>query len=727
MDPADEDPEEDEVNSDDELAVVKASTVAAPSQRQYLLAVAAFLRYSHEKRRPYLNPEFVEKYLSGLNPPKTKAGKDETNIICEALLSADPPPPWDMSQLTVDLFGKYLNSLNASGSSSKIKTARAGVLWVSQHYSMSIPKDFRPGISHLNKGLNRTNQRKIAQDAGVLKKGKDGLTLEQYAMIARALLAKGECFGQLVLVLAWNLMARASNPLSLALSHLEASGDHLLIYFAHMKSDQEGNLSRYPRACYANPLRPEICIMLAFALFFVTYPFKPDQTHLFEGGSQYDRFVKVFQAALKEPELNDLLVHLGASIKDLAAHSPRKGCTTHCTSGSSGGAPISATSIRAGWKQPGVQDTYLRFEAAGDAIVGRCASGLPIGDEKFAMLPPHFTNEGTRIASLAINVLFPNAPERLHGVLVLCAASLLYHEEFLRQTLPSTHPVFSSPLLSDKNLHSSLMAHIRVGHEDTDIMHATGIPPHVSILRGLSKNTSALHGMVTELGSVAKNVEKAVRDVLEEKAIETGSITRAGLEDFVESRLSQKIDALGASLAALIRPSSELDRNNNDLVAQEGEEEEHAAAAPRMFPLYNHRGRFRRVPADFVFSSGTPRHVFLLWYHGNPRQGVPPYRQLEPIDLVSSNQKKRLSDLRFLMGRMEEHLRSEGKYLENHTLQNITLMFETAQEILPAHPSGKGGIQLRPGQVQWRTVVNQLRKDESEPQVTFLSCNCIFP
>ena len=112
MEPVDDDPEEDEVNSDEQLAEVKESTVGAAAQRQYVLAVVGFLRYSLDKRRPYLNPAFMQKYMTGLSPPKTQAGRAETNIMCDALVSATPPPPWTMKAVTVDLFGKYLNFLN---------------------------------------------------------------------------------------------------------------------------------------------------------------------------------------------------------------------------------------------------------------------------------------------------------------------------------------------------------------------------------------------------------------------------------------------------------------------------------------------------------------------------------------------------------------------------------------------------------------------------------------
>ncbi|KAF1782506.1 hypothetical protein GQ600_12266 [Phytophthora cactorum] len=54
---------------------------------------------------------------------------------------------------------------------------------------------------------------------------------------------------------------------------------------------------------------------------------------------------------------------------DFGTHSARKGAAT------------------VGWPLHGVEDKYVRFEAAGDMIVGRYAAGLPFDSLQFAILP----------------------------------------------------------------------------------------------------------------------------------------------------------------------------------------------------------------------------------------------------------------------------------------------------------------------------------------------------
>jgi hypothetical protein len=78
----------------------------------------------------------------------------------------------------------------------------------------------------------------------------------------------------------------------------------------------------------------------------------------------------------------------GVKASDFGSHSARKGSATHVSSCSSAGPSAASICIRAGWSLPGVQNTYIRYEAAGDMTVGRFVAGLPFESPSFAILPP---------------------------------------------------------------------------------------------------------------------------------------------------------------------------------------------------------------------------------------------------------------------------------------------------------------------------------------------------
>jgi hypothetical protein len=77
----------------------------------------------------------------------------------------------------------------------------------------------------------------------------------------------------------------------------------------------------------------------------------------------------------------------------------RKGSATYCASGSTACPSSTSIHLRAGWALGGVQDTYLRYEAAGDMYVGRTVSGLPFNSVHFATLPPFFITRDQNVSN----------------------------------------------------------------------------------------------------------------------------------------------------------------------------------------------------------------------------------------------------------------------------------------------------------------------------------------
>ncbi|EKX30901.1 hypothetical protein GUITHDRAFT_47473, partial [Guillardia theta CCMP2712] len=132
-----------------------------------------------------------------------------------------------------------------------------------------------------------------------------------------------------------------------------------------------GDKPRDPRRVYANPVYPEICPILALGIYLLCY--LPDELSLFPGRSQYKRFMQVLSKIMMPPNQSE------------------------------SAAPIF--------------NTYLRYEAAGDAFVGRTITGLPIDSSEFAILPPHFKEaDSSGMVTSAIQMLFPTLPMCMYGV-----------------------------------------------------------------------------------------------------------------------------------------------------------------------------------------------------------------------------------------------------------------------------------------------------------------------
>ncbi|OWZ17919.1 hypothetical protein PHMEG_0008073 [Phytophthora megakarya] len=224
----------------------------------------------------------------------------------------------------------------------------------------------------------------------------------------------------------------SANAFGIHHGHMEWSGDALCIYFAHKKNDQEGSRPRDPRHIYANPLNPVICPVLAIGMFWATSSFGGSDL-LFPGSNQYERFRKCLHRLLERDGSKDELRRRGVNQDDLGTHSTRKGAATYCTSGSTSCPSSTAVHLRAGWSLGGVQNTYLRYEAAGDMHVGRTVSGLPPGSQNFAVLPPHIVKRDA-VVEQAIECVFPGLPSQLSYVGEFCLATLVYHAPYLQKT-----------------------------------------------------------------------------------------------------------------------------------------------------------------------------------------------------------------------------------------------------------------------------------------------------
>lgn len=133
------------------------------------------------------------------------------------------------------------------------------------------------------------------------------------------------------------------------------------------------------------------------------------------------------------------------------------------------------------WQWPA--DFLDRYAKAGDQHVGRTVCGLPTDKIEFAILPPYFVRSNERVSALvdkAIRLCFGSFPDNLSRVAEFCLASVVYHQGFLRETLPAQHPLFFSSLFLVENLLEELQPHVicKIGDSPNDPIRSTGITNH---------------------------------------------------------------------------------------------------------------------------------------------------------------------------------------------------------------------------------------------------------
>jgi hypothetical protein len=439
---------------------------------------------------------------------------------------------------------------------------------------------------------------------------------------------------------------------------------------------------------------PEICPVLALGIYWMCFSFDPTSTKLFPGGSQYERFRIAFSRFQDNAVVANEFFRRGKSKDDIGTHSMRKGSATFCASGSTACPSAAAIHLRAGWSLGGVQNTYMRYEGAGDMYVGRTVCGLPSDSANFATLPPHFVNGGNDVKD-AVRTCFSSLPDSLHAVAEYALASVVYHSDFLSSNLHARHRMRYTALFTNPSLMQLLKSKLHYGLT-SDVLRATGIPPHISLLTGVEDLKNQLSTVVDEIKNTRQQTVNDIVTELEARAVGAGTVTYDGLEGMI----NRCLDSAGLS-RVIDRMDSHPDSPVNTT----------SGAINTGFSVFNWGGGLKRVPETFELPECSEAQLWQFWCCGNEALRYPPYRLLTPSDMNSKNKKKRLSDMRYLMLDIEDKAKLLNIYEEKPSSVQAANIYRSCKETVQAMPVQlKNGRKRRIGQLGWRTVVNIMRK-----------------
>jgi len=560
--------------------------------------------------------------------------------------------------------------------------------------------------------------------------GKHHLTFNGYLLIAKQFFkldlaqSKQMLFGWAFLLLQWNLMSRSVSVSTIMLEHISWEGDSLLITTPKHKGDQEG-ANCYSKHLYANPSNPFICPILALAILIFTQSFKHDHEsavnltikknfRLFDGKNSENRFSELLGRVIASFKDDNSLIHaLGAEKNQLGTHSIRKGAVSYCN-GMMSGPSMTQIFLRAGWSPGNVQDRYLFAAAGGDQLTGRTIAGLPFTDVNFAVLPPHFTEDGVRMINwVKILPMYENYPNNLKQALPYLLASIINHEEWLKKNLSVSHPLFSSYLFASGEI-SSLKGNVINGIYRNQIsgMIATGIPPHLTMSNELKEIALQTNDLRRELLQKCDQMPAALTETMLSKFSVNGAIplTMADMVKLMADSMSQ--------LREDIRISSQLNTSRSSSSSL------NAAVDPSVDPRFitwTWGGQFHMVPEGWKLPTATLKEYWNLWHYGNVGSKIRPLRYLKQIDLVNKAQVVSLSKVRKFVEAIETKgvelklLEAAGKNVKELSQEESSAFFDVSYPALME--------QLKPGsttqQGRWTelsssTVYKLLLKIESQ-------------
>ena len=291
----------------------------------------------------------------------------------------------------------------------------------------------------------------------------------------------------------------------------------------------------------------------------------------------------------------------------------------------------------------------------------------------------------------------------------------------------------------------------------TNAMKVSGLPPHVyqylyneKVYKELGE-VSAENKLISQnLKSVADNfkdlsnrvvaVERRVQDRLSrpvgekgasagpspyEESPELESYIRRIVTDTMRNELQQHFKAAVAQITANVTAVLQPRASSINVVEQEVREEPEDRSSCRV------RERLT-FPPDLQFKEelDSPISGWTLWYCGSALKGYPPFKQLTSCDLANRDDKKRLSDLRFLIKSFNTFIERE---LQDRTDADQRLQEKKMVEDFKANPTVAvaeaiflkyeskfynwlnidSGYNQRRSQLKWSTFVKKLRKRSS--------------
>lgn len=453
-----------------------------------------------------------------------------------------------------------------------------------------------------------------------------------------------------------------------------------------------GERQKDAKHVYANPAEPAICPILALGLHLLCDTTN-NSTSLFFGSSQEARFSQRLKKALKAIDLGQY----GVASKDFGTHSFRKGAATYCLNGSTAAPSYSAVNLRAGWKFGGVQDTYVRYEAAADQFVGRVVCGLPLFSPLFAVVAPHFVVHDGQLKT-AVRSCFPQftgaALEALSPVLRFCLASVVRHREWLRTTAPH-HPVFfQSSLFTSRDMADTLARKLSTAEGNSAIITATGIPPHVSLLEGQQKLFASVERKLdTSLHTIRSSVDRIpslINEQIKSLAMSTGRAT----PQFIVEKLQSLFNALtleirnsrtnvsAPSPQAVSPPENGADNDESAPVEVDSVRRAYFVLSGRR--MYISNGRYTRLPPQYKLPSATLRAGWSLWWLGSHFGDfeLPPLREVSGVDFAQRLSQQEFSSWKTVFTYMEKLVSSSPHFSTSPDRATVEVLFDDALRLL---------------------------------------------
>ncbi len=109
--------------------------------------------------------------------------------------------------------------------------------------------------------------------------------------------------------------------------------------------------------------------------------------------------------------------------------------------------------------------------------------------------------------------------------------------------------------------------------------------------------------------------------------------------------------------------------------------------------------------------------LFQLYSCGDQQKDYPPFRELEPTDMPTTNLRKRLSDFKGLYKRIEDAARAVNKWKSKLSTYEANTLFTEYFDTIQVNSRTKNARTRRASQLKWSSISKYAVKRQKQDQI----------
>jgi hypothetical protein len=280
-------------------------------------------------------------------------------------------------------------------------------------------------------------------------------------------------------------------------------------------------------------------------------------------------------------------------------------------------------------------------------------------DEMFSILPSHFAPSTLEdLNRLGWNIILPgyeHYPESFKSLVPYLLATLVYHEQFLRENLNRNHPIFQARVFTDGYV-SMLKDKVILGlgscpHTD---MQSSGVPQSLRLATKIAEVTKEMNELKTTIKSKLDDVSAHLSEEMDSLPMKLTNEKKSNFEitgmiQVTRNHMLNMFSEFTNQLRHEFRQQQQMEQNANTAVNNASSTEHSSTTAT--FETWHWGEKFHMVPQGFKLPLGLKvKAIWDLWYFGDKNAKIQPYKFLMcRNDLTIETDRVLLSKITFAM------------------------------------------------------------------------------